>query len=99
MLINLVKAMNYNWEKWLQQSFVQVHPKTDETLSLIRRVITQPGRIRTRGNTLEVEVERLDNATHAASLEQVIDKFNQYGYFRLPNGSELKFRQAPQPQI
>ena len=36
LFINLVKAMNYNCEKWLQDLFSQYHPKADETLTWIR---------------------------------------------------------------
>lgn len=94
LFINLVKCMNYNSEKWLQELFCQYHPKQDETLSLIRRVLTQPGRLRQRGRVLEVEIERLDSQVQANSLDKVIDKLRQYNYLTLPDGRRLEISQA-----
>ncbi len=75
MFINVVKTMNYNCEKWLQRLYCQYHPKVDETLSLIRHVLKQPGRIRQRGQILEVELERLDSEVQARSLDKVWESF------------------------
>mgnify|MGYP000040039622 CR=1 FL=1 len=94
MFINLVKTMNYNCEKWLQLLFCQHHPKADETLSLIRHVLTQPGRIRQRGLTLEVELERLDSEVQAKSLNKVLDNLKENNYLKLPDGRELAIWQA-----
>ena len=94
MLINLVKTMNYNAEKWLQQLFMQHHPKADETLSLIRHILTQPGRLRQRGQRLEVELERLDSEVQANSLDQVLKNLKENNYLRLPDGRELAIWQA-----
>jgi len=94
MFINLVKTMNYNSEKWLQLLFCQYHPKADETLSLIRHVLTQPGRIRQRGQTLEVELERLDSEVQAKSLDKVLKNLKQDNYLKLPDGRELAIWQA-----
>jgi len=94
MFINLVKTMNYNSEKWLQGLFCQYHPKADETLSLIRHVLTQPGRIRQRGQTLEVELERLDSEVQVKSLNKVLDNLKKNKYLKLPDGRELAIWQA-----
>jgi len=99
MFINLVKTMNYNCEKWLQQLFIQYHPKADETLSLIRQVLKQPGRIRQRGEIFEVELARLDSEVHsevqAKSLDKVLEKLKKNNYLKLPDGRELAIWQAP----
>ena len=94
LFINLIKAMNYNCEKWLQELFSRYHPKQDETLSLIRGVLTTPGRIRQRGNVLEVELERLDSEVQAASLDKVLETLREYNYLRLPDGCRLDIWQA-----
>ncbi|MEK7397462.1 MAG: hypothetical protein AAB116_11055 [Candidatus Poribacteria bacterium] len=46
LFFNAIKAMNYNAEKWLQIMFKEFYAKSDETLSLIRSLWRQPGRIR-----------------------------------------------------
>ena len=61
---------------------------------MIRKVLTQPGRIRWVGDVLEVELERLDNSTHAIVLDKTIAKLNEYGYLKLPQGQKLKIWQA-----
>jgi len=94
LFINLIKCMNYNCEKWLQDYFIKYHSKKDETLSLIRNVFKQPGRVRDLGSQFEVELERLDNRAQAASLDRVIEKLNEYDYFRLPDGRPLRIWQA-----
>jgi len=94
LLINLMKCMNYNCEKWLQELYCQYHRKHDETLSMIRKVLTQPGRTRWVGDILEVELERLDNTAHAKVLDQSLSKLNDYGYLRLTQGRKLKIWQA-----
>lgn len=94
LFINLIKSMNYNCEKWLQDYFIKYHPKKDETLSLIRNVFKQPGRVRDRGSEVEVELDRLDSGVQAASLDRVIEKLNEYDYFRFPDGRRLRIWQA-----
>jgi len=94
LFINLVKTMNYNCEKWLQLIFCQYHPKADETLSLIRHVLTQPGRIRQRGQTFEVELERLDSETQAKTLDKVLENLKENNYLSLPDGRQLAIWQA-----
>jgi len=94
MFINLVKTMNYNCEKWLQLLFSQYHPKQDETLSLIRHVLIQPGRIRQRGQVLDVELERLDSEVQAKSLDKVLQNLKDNNYLKLPDGRELAIWQA-----
>lgn len=94
LLINLVKAMNYNCEKWLQELFCQYHPKDDETLSLIRQVLKTPGRVRHCEGIVEVELERIDNRVQAESLDRVLAKLEESGYMRLPDGRTLAIKQA-----
>lgn len=94
LFINLVKTMNYNCEKWLQLIFCQFHPKADETLSLIRHLLTQPGRIRQRGQILEVELERLDSGVQANTLDKVLEKFREDNHLNLPDGRKLVIWQA-----
>jgi len=86
--------MNYNCEKWLQLIFCQYHPKADETLSLIRHVLTQPGRIRQRGQTLEVELERLNRKVQAKTLDAVLKKLKEDNCLQLPDGRKLRIWQA-----
>jgi len=94
LFINLVKTMNYNCEKWLQLIFCQYHPKADETLSLIRHVLTQPGRLRQRGKVLEVELERLDSRVQASTLDKVLEKLKKDKHLCLPDGRKLEIWQA-----
>jgi hypothetical protein len=94
LFINLVKCMNYNSEKWLQDLFCRYHPKKDETLSLIRRVLIQPGRIRQRDQRLEVELERLDSAVQANSLDKVLENLKENNGLTLPDGRQLVIWQA-----
>ena len=94
LFINLVKCMNYNSEKGLQDLFCRVHPKKDETLSLIRRVLTQPGRVRQRGQILEVELERLDSEVQANSLDKVLENLREHNELSLPDGRQLAIWQA-----
>jgi len=86
--------MNYNCEKWLQQLFMQDHPKADETLSLIRHILKQPGRIRQRGEIFEVELERLDNEVQTNSLDSVLKNINKHNYLRFPDGRKLAIWQT-----
>ena len=90
LLINGIKAMNYNAEKWLQIMFKEEHKKTDETLSVIRNLWRHPGRIRNSGRKVEVELEALDMRS---SLDKVIKKMKETNLLRLPNGRSLHFTQ------
>ena len=74
LLINGIKAMNYNAEKWLQIMFKEEHKKTDETLSVIRNLWRHPGRIRNSGRKVEVELEALDMPSMRSSLDKVNEK-------------------------
>jgi len=94
LFINLIKAMNYNCEKALQDLFSQYHPKKDETLSLIRHVLKTPGWIRLGRNLVEVKLERLDSKTAAMSLDRVLEALSKKDYFKLPDGRELAIVQA-----
>ena len=94
LLINAIKAMNYNSEKWLQILFKQYHAKTDETLSLIRSLWRQPGRIRLCSRRVEVELDRLDMGSMRASLDQVLIKLKENNQLRLPDGRTLYIRQT-----
>ena len=89
LFINLVKTMNYNCEKWLQLIFCQFHPKADETLSLIRHILTQPGCIRQRGRILEVELERLDSGVQGDTLDEVLEKLRKDNHLNIPDGRKL----------
>ncbi len=94
LFINVIKSMNYNCEKWLQDLFCQCHPKKDETLSLIRSVLKLPGRIRACDGGIEVELDRLDSGVQANSLDEVLKKLKQYNYLRLPDGRTLDIWQS-----
>ena len=94
LFINLIKAMNYNCEKALQDLFSQYHPKKDETLSVIRHVLKTPGWIRLGRNLVEVKLERLDSKTQAESLDRVLETLSEGGHFKLPDGRELAIIQA-----
>ena len=81
--------MNYNCEKWLQLLYCQFHPKADETLSLIRQLLVQPGRIRQRSQILDVELERLDSGVQATTLDKVLEKLKKDNLLQLPDGRKL----------
>ena len=90
MFINAIKAMNYNAEKWLQIFFKGCHPKPDETLSLIRSLWKQPGKIRATGNVVEVELDPLDDRSMQNSLGKVLEKLKENNYLKLPDGRLLQ---------
>ncbi|MBF0105828.1 MAG: hypothetical protein HQM16_10935 [Deltaproteobacteria bacterium] len=93
LLINGIKAMNYNAEKWLQIMFKKEHKKTDETLSVIRNLWRHPGRIRNSGRKVEVELKALDMPSMRSSLDKVIKKIKETNLLRLPDGRSLNFTQ------
>jgi len=90
LFINAIKAMNYNAEKWLQIFFKEHHKKADETLSLIRSLWDQPGRIRQDGQVVEVVLEPLDQRSMRVSLERVLEKLKETNCLRLPDGKLLR---------
>lgn len=90
LFINAIKAMNYNAEKWLQIFFKEQHKKVDETLSLIRRLWWQPGKIRQDGRVMEVVLDPLDQRSMQSSLEKVLEKLKQINCLRLPDGKLLR---------
>ena len=72
LLINMIKAMNYNAEKWMQEMFKKHHAKQDETLSVIRNLFRQPGRIVQGPNGIRVELKALDSGPMSKSLDAVL---------------------------
>jgi hypothetical protein len=94
LLINMVKAMNYNVEKWLQEIFEIYHPKKDEVLSLIRNLCRQPGRVIQTATTVRVELTRLDNGPMRASLDKVLEKLKKNNWLNLPDGRNLEIIQT-----
>ncbi len=90
LLINSVKAMNYNAEKWFQSQFKKVHRKTDETLSLVRSLWQQPGQIRRHSHLLEVKLRPLDSGSMQESLERILEKLKENNQLRLPDGRIIK---------
>ncbi|MEK7790436.1 MAG: putative transposase [Deltaproteobacteria bacterium] len=90
LFINAIKSMNYNAEKWLQIFFKEHHRKADETLSLIRSLWRQPGKIRWEGNVVEVVLERLNERPMQASLDKVLEKLKEINCLRLPDGKFLR---------
>ncbi len=90
LFFNAIKAMNYNAEKWLQILFKDFHPKSDETLSLIRSLWRQPGRVREVGRVMEVELEPLDMRCMQQSLAKVLEKLQENNHLRLPDGRFLR---------
>jgi len=93
-LINTVKAMNYNTEKYLQDLFKKYHDKKDETLSLVRRLFHQPGRIYEGSQKVRVELKPLDNGPMSDSLDQVLKYIGENNWLRLPDGRHLEICQT-----
>lgn len=93
LLINAIKVMNYNAEKWLQIMFKKHHNKHDETLSLVRSLWRQKGRIRKSGRTVEVELKSLDMKVMRATLDKVLKKLKEISCLRLPDGCNLEIYQ------
>jgi hypothetical protein len=90
LFINAIKTMNYNSEKWLQLHFKRYHVKLDETLSLIRSLWRQPGRIRFCSRRVDVELDRIDMGSMRTSLDQVLKKLKENNQLRLPDGRILR---------
>lgn len=93
LLINAIKAMNYNAEKWFQLLFKDYHAKLDETLSLIRSLWQQPGRIRYGPRHVEVELDPLDMGSMRASLAKVLEVLRERNHLRLPDGRRIQIYQ------
>lgn len=90
LFINAIKSMNYNAEKWLQIFFKEHYEKVDETLSLIRSLWRQPGRIRTQGRVVDVVLEPLDIKSMQVALKKVLEKLKETNCLRLPDGRILR---------
>jgi hypothetical protein len=90
LLINAVKAMNYNAEKWFQMQFKTVHAKADETLSLVRSLWQQPGQVRRHSHQLELKLKALDLQVMQRSLASVLRKLQESNQLRLPDGRRIK---------
>ena len=90
LFINAIKAMNYNAEKWLQILFKEHHEKADETLSLIRNLWRQPGKIKSEGRVIEVMLEPLSQRPMQASLTKVLEKLKETNCLRFPDGRMLR---------
>jgi hypothetical protein len=90
LLINAIKAINYNAEKWMQTLFLEYHSRPDETLSVVRNLWRQPGRIRFAPGLVEVALDAIDYGPTKVSLEKVLKKINETSGLRLPDGKILK---------
>lgn len=93
LLINTVKAVNYNVEKWLQDILKKYHAKEDETLSMIRNLCRQPGRIYQGDKTVKVELQKIDNGLMSKSLDEVLENLKENGWLKLPDGRNLEIIQ------
>ena len=94
LLINMVKSLNYNCEKSLQELLQAFHPKSDETLAIIIQLIQQPGKIRVSSGTFEVEVDRLPTEQHAKNCDQLITELSKQNLLTTPFGTEIVMRQG-----
>jgi transposase len=92
LFINLIKAMNYNSEKWLQEIFMKFHAKSDETLSVIRSLWRHPGRIREGARLVEVELNPIDIRSMHDTVTKVLKELNENNHLRLPDGKLLRIK-------
>lgn len=92
-LINTVKCMNYNVEKWLQEIFKKHHAKAGETLSLIRSLYRQPGQVIQTSSGIRVELTRLDSEVNALTLDKVLKNLKENDWLKLPDGRNLEICQ------
>jgi hypothetical protein len=90
LLINTVKAVNFNVEKWLQEIFKKYHAKEDETLSMIRNLCKLPGRIYQGDGVVKVELQKLDNGPMSISLDKVLKNLKENSWLKLPDGRNLE---------
>jgi hypothetical protein len=95
LLMNTVKCMNYNVEKWLQDIFKKYHSKEDETLSLIRNLFKQPGRVIQAPTVVRVELVPLDGGAMRESLDKVLKNLKENNWLKLPDGRNLEICQMP----
>ena len=86
--------MNYNVDKWLQEIFQSYHDKKDETLSLIRNLCRQPGRVIQTPNTVRVELAPLDHGSMRESLDKVLKKLKKNDWLKMPDGRNLEILQT-----
>ena len=94
LLINMVKAMNYNVEKWLQEIFEIYHDKKDETLSLIQSLCRQPGRVIQTESAIRVELIPLNHGPMRESLDKVLENLRKNNWLKLPDGRSLEIIQT-----
>lgn len=94
LLINMVKAMNYNAEKWLQDILKKYHKKEDETLSTLRSFFRLPGRIQEGDNAVRVALKRPDSAVVAHSLSKLLKNLKENNWLRMPDGRDLEITLA-----
>jgi Transposase DDE domain len=94
LLINLIKSLNYNCEKSLQELLQVFHKKTDETLAIIIQLIQQPGKIKINKGRIEIEINRLPIGSHARSCDQLIHELSRQHLLVTPFGTEIEMRQA-----
>jgi len=99
LLINMVKSINYNCEKSLQELLQTFHPKSDETLAILIQLLQQPGKIRVNDGKLEVEVNRLPTEHHAKSCDQLIGELSKQNLIVTPFGTEVIMRQSTKPEL
>ena len=85
----MVKAMNYNAEKWLQEILKKYHKKEDETLSLLRQFFRLPGRIQFGEKQVTVELKLPDSAIVARTLSNLLENLKENNWLRLPDGRDL----------
>ena len=93
LLINTVKCMNYNVEKWLQEIFNKHHSKQDETLSVIRNLCKQPGRVTDTPQGLRVELVKLDSVVMSTTVDKVLENLKENNWLKLPDGRNLEIVQ------
>jgi len=94
LLINAVKALNYNVEKWLQRILKEFHFKGDETLSIIRNLFQQPGQVQNLSDRVRVKLNPLDVGSMEQTLNKVLEKLQQNNLLRLPDGRILEICQT-----
>ena len=93
LLINLVKTINYNVEKKLQEIFESYYAKKDETLSLIRSLCRQPGRVVQTDTAVRVELVALNHGPMREGLDKVLEKLKKNNWLKMPDGRNLEIIQ------
>jgi transposase len=92
LLINSIKALNYNSEKWLQKIFVKYHAKEDETLALIRSLLEHPGKVRFSDTLVEVVLDPIHIKAMRETVNTVLAGLAQTGSLRVADGRILRIR-------